>query len=66
MFTIKKFDAGCAVVELPDQTTINMPCQLLPEGARESDIIDIRINRVETIRRLGGLKDKKSPANLMN
>jgi hypothetical protein len=37
-----------AVVELEDKQLVNMPKELLPAGAAEGSVIDIRIDEKET------------------
>ena len=41
--TIDRFEGEFAVVELEDGTLSNMPRVLLPEAAKEGDIISIKI-----------------------
>jgi hypothetical protein len=48
--TIDRFEGDFAVVELPDQTMINVPKCLFP-SAVESDVIDINVDKSETIER---------------
>ena len=49
--TIDRFEGGFAVVETGCGTTADMPLLLLPEGAKEGDVLDISILREETERR---------------
>lgn len=55
---IDRFEGDYAVVELPDMSMVDMPKQLVPEGAQEGDILSIEIdldetkNRKERIRKL--------------
>ena len=49
--TIDRFEGNFAVVELPDQTMINVPKLLFP-NAVESDVIDITIDKNETNERI--------------
>lgn len=48
---IDRFEGEFAVVELPDKKMINMPKALLPKGAKEGDVLSIRIDKDETKRR---------------
>jgi hypothetical protein len=43
-----------------------MRCQLLPENAKEGDIIDIRINKGEAKRWLDGIREKKRTTSPIN
>lgn len=57
--TIDRFEGDMAVIELPDQTFINVPKKLFP-GAKESDVIDMSIDKDETEerkKRIIGLMD---------
>jgi uncharacterized Fe-S cluster-containing protein len=45
---IDRFEADYAVVELPDQSTVNMPLKLLAPGVKEGDIIEIKVLAGET------------------
>lgn len=57
---IDRFEEGFAVVELDAGNMVNMPRALLPQEAKEGDVIDISIDLSETEKR------KKSIASLMN
>ena len=57
---IDRFEEGFAVVELDAGNMVNMPRVLLPQEAKEGDVIDISIDLSETEKR------KKSIASLMN
>ena len=48
---IDRFEGDFAVVELANKETVNMPSVLLPEGAKEGDIIDIVLNQQGTFER---------------
>jgi hypothetical protein len=48
---IDRFEGDFAVVELANKETVNMPSVLLPEGAKEGDIIDIVLNQQGTLER---------------
>lgn len=52
MFIIDRFEGDWAILEV-DRVTFNIPKVLLPEGAREGDVveIDISINEKATARR---------------
>jgi len=45
---IDRFEGDYAVIELPDMSTVNMPIQLIPKGAREGDVLIIEIDAEET------------------
>lgn len=47
---IDRFEGDYALVELENGSVVPMLVQLLP-GAREGDVIEIRIDRAETARR---------------
>lgn len=48
---IDRFEGNFAVVELPNKKMINMPKTLVPEKAKEGDVLSIEINRDETEKR---------------
>lgn len=48
---VDRFEGGFAVVQLSDKTTANMPKSLLPDGAREGDVLEITIDQEETKQR---------------
>jgi hypothetical protein len=54
--TIDRFEDNYAVVELEDRTMLSMPISLVPEGAKEGDVISIEIDNQETERRKGRIK----------
>ncbi len=41
---IDRFEESWAVLELPDGTTFNFPRSLLPEGAKEGDILYFEVS----------------------
>lgn len=45
---IDRFEGNYAVVELPDMTMVDMPISLVPEGAKEGDVLVIEIDTNET------------------
>lgn len=47
-YIIDRFEGEFAVVELEDKSFIDMPIELVPEGAKEGDILEIQINQEET------------------
>ncbi|NLM13842.1 MAG: DUF3006 domain-containing protein [Epulopiscium sp.] len=49
--TIDRFENGFAVVELENGKIINMPKELIPHGAREGTVLEIRIDCEETEKR---------------
>jgi len=48
---IDRFEGNFAVVELPDKTTVNMPKKIIPEEAKEGDVLCIEIDKAETSNR---------------
>lgn len=56
---IDRFEGDFAIVELPDKTFITVPKKLF-QDAKESDVIEIIIDKNETVER------KKRISNLMN
>lgn len=51
IITIDRFENGFAVVELENGKMINMPKELIPHGAREGTVLEIRIDSIETEKR---------------
>ncbi len=49
--TIDRFEGYFAVVELEDKKTENLPLSLVPKGAKEGDVLDIKINASHTKKR---------------
>lgn len=49
---IDRFEGDFAIVELENKDIVDMPKVLIPEEAKEGDVIDITVNKEET-------KDKK-------
>ena len=45
---IDRFEGGYALVELDDRTIVDMPIELIPEGAKEGDVLSIFIDEEET------------------
>ena len=56
MLIIDRFEGDYAVIELEDRSTVLMPKELIPEGAKEGDCLSIRIDQEQTTKR----KDKIS------
>jgi hypothetical protein len=48
---IDRFEGKFAVMEMEDKQMVDMPRVLLPEGAKEGNVIEIRIAREETGKR---------------
>lgn len=48
---IDRFEGDYAVVELPDRSTVDIPKQLVPKGAKEGDVLSIEIDKDETAKR---------------
>jgi Protein of unknown function (DUF3006). len=55
-FTIDRFESEYAVVELENQTMINIPRCALPAEAKEGDIISVIIDAAETDKRRENIK----------
>ena len=55
--TIDRFEGNLAVVELPDNSTVNVPRNLFP-GAEEGDIYQISKDDGEKARRLRSIQNK--------
>lgn len=53
---IDGFEGNFAVVELENKVLVNMPKELIPQGAKEGDILDIHIDQEETQRRKKKIK----------
>ncbi len=54
---IDRFEERFAIVELEDRSIIDISRQLIPHGAKEGDVIEIRIDREETERRRKKARD---------
>jgi hypothetical protein len=48
---VDRFEGSFAVVELEDRSMVNMPRQLLPDEAKEGDVLAIEIDESETASR---------------
>jgi hypothetical protein len=57
---IDRFEGDYAVVEMSDMTMANMPISLIPEGAKEGDVLTISIDKTKTEKR------KRRMEKLMN
>lgn len=53
---IDRFEGKYAIVELEKKSTVNMPRELVPKGAKEGDVINIEINIEETNKRKERIK----------
>lgn len=49
--TIDRFEGDFAVVELDSRDTVDLPKILVPDGAEEGDILEIRVDHDETAKR---------------
>lgn len=49
--TIDRFEGDFAVVELESRDTVDLSINLVPEGAKEGDILEIRVYHDETAER---------------
>lgn len=54
--TIDRFEGNYVIVELPNRSTVDMPKQLVPEDAKEGDILNIDIDKNETVKRKERIK----------
>lgn len=45
---IDRFEGDFAIVELPDMTFADMPKVLIPDGAKEGDVLSIEIDKDAT------------------
>lgn len=52
-----RFEGKFAVVELENKNKINMPRELIPGGAKEGDVLEIRIDEEETKKRRKRMKN---------
>lgn len=57
-FTIDRFEGEYAVVELENMDMINIPKEILPEGTKEGDILEVSINKDETEERQKRIEEK--------
>ena len=48
---IDRFEGDFAIVELENKEFINMPKKLVPNGAKEGDVLEIRIDHEVTEKR---------------
>lgn len=55
---IDRFEGDLAVVELENKTTVNIPKQIIPNGANEGSVITIEIDHSETEMRKQGILHK--------
>lgn len=55
---IDRFEGELALLELEDREIIDIPKRLLPEGAKEGDIIKIIIDEEETQKRKEQIQKK--------
>ena len=54
---IDRFEGNFAVVELQDKSFCNMPKLLLPDGAKEGNVVTIAIDEEETQKRRQAASD---------
>lgn len=57
-FTIDRFEGDFAVVELEDREMVDLPLSLLPENAKEGDILNITIDKNASEIRRKRIQDK--------
>lgn len=50
-YTIDRFEGEYAVVELESGKFVDVPREAIPVEARESDIIEVKINKADTEKR---------------
>jgi len=53
---IDRFEGEYAIVELPDRSTVDMPKKLIPQGAKEGDVLKIEVDKDETAKRKERIK----------
>lgn len=54
---IDRFEDGFAVLELESGKVVNVPVEIIPEGAKEGDVLLIEIDRQETENRQRRIKN---------
>lgn len=57
-FTIDRFEDGFVVVELENKDMLDLPILLFPEGSKEGDVFEIRLDEDETYKRKERIEDK--------
>lgn len=57
-FTIDRFEEELAIIELEDKKIIEVPRAILPLDAKEGDIINISVDKTETVERKKRLQEK--------
>lgn len=57
-FVVDRFEGDYAVVELKNKEMLNIPRAILPEQAKEGDVINISIEETETENRKKRIEDK--------
>ncbi len=57
-FTIDRFEGDFAVVELEDREMVDLPLSLVPENAKEGDILNITIDKNASEIRRKRIQDK--------
>lgn len=57
-FIIDRFEGDYAVVELENKEMLDIPRAILPEEAKEGDVINISIEETETENRKKRIQDK--------
>lgn len=59
-FTVDRFEGEFAVIELTDGKTAQFPRILLPSDAKEGDVISLKIEADETLKRKESIERKMS------
>lgn len=54
---IDRFEGKFAIVEISEKVFADLPLDLVPDGAREGDVISIEINRGASEKRKKRIKD---------
>ncbi len=57
---IDRIEGVFAVIELENGKTVNMPTELLPDNAKEGDVLSIKVDNSITTKRENRLKNKMS------
>jgi preprotein translocase subunit YajC len=56
-YTIDRFEDNFAVVELEDETFVNIPRSAIPREAKEGDVIAVMVDKEETEKREKRIKE---------
>ncbi|WBY64606.1 MAG: DUF3006 domain-containing protein [Thermocaproicibacter melissae] len=56
-YTIDRFEGNFAVVELENETFVNIPRSAIPSEAKEGDVITVMVDKGETEKREKRIKE---------